>query len=44
MFLYTETQPIVDYRAKKINEKIEKVLKEKMNTISDSLNDVVLGF
>ena len=38
VFLYTEAQPIVDYRAKKINEKIEKVLKEKMNIISDSLN------
>lgn len=38
VFLYTETQPIVDYRVEKINEKIEKALKEKMSTISDSLD------
>lgn len=31
VFLYTETQPIVDYKAEKLNEKIEKALKEKMS-------------
>lgn len=39
VFLYTENQAIVDYRTEKLNEKIEKALREKMSIILNSLNE-----